>query len=202
MINLIIVIQLLIIFYLGDTIRKIHEAETYVKSDIDNREYNVIDMEDKDIAADKLASVNNYNQTLIDHMYGHCIDEPDSKTCILGGRLKRRYNPDALVENDPTDIKNTAYTEDKGRLIALCLRDRYSGEKKIHDDDIINFVSMHELAHVASRKYGHGPEFWSNFKHILTEAKDIGYIPKNYKKEPEEYCGLIVTSNPYFNNKY
>lgn len=202
MINLIVIIQILLIVYLGDTIRKIHAAETYVKSDIDNREYNVLDMSDKDTAADKLANVNKYNQTLINHMHGHCVDEPNSRTCILGGRLNRKYNPETLVENDPTDTKNTAYTEDKGRLIALCLRDRHSGEKKIHNDDIINFVSMHELAHVASVGYGHGPEFWSNFKHILKEAKDIGYKPKDYNKEPEEYCGLIVTSNPYFNDRY
>jgi hypothetical protein len=198
MINWIIIVEILVIMYLGYTIWKIHEAETYVKSEIDNREYNVLDMDDKEEAADKLATVNEFNQTLINHMYGQCDDEPDSKTCILGGRLKKRYDPDALVENDPSDIRNTAYTEDKGELIALCLRDRFSGEKKMHDNDIINFVSMHELAHVASLKYGHGPEFWGNFKHILEEATEIGYEPKNYKKTPEEYCGLVVTSNPYF----
>ena len=45
----------------------------------------------------------------------------------------------------------------------------------------------------------HTEEFWSNFKFLLKEAKKEGiYNPIDYKKNPQPYCGMTITDNPYF----
>ena len=46
---------------------------------------------------------------------------------------------------------------------------------------------------------GHTPEFWDNFKFLLIHAKEIGvYEPVDYKEKPQQYCGMPITDNPYF----
>jgi hypothetical protein len=61
------------------------------------------------------------------------------------------------------------------------------------------FVIIHELAHIASKTVGHNTEFYDNFKFLLNEATELGvYKPVNYGHNPEEYCGINVTNNPYF----
>ena len=55
------------------------------------------------------------------------------------------------------------------------------------------------MAHVASNGYGHGDEFWNIFKQILVEATESNiYEPVDYTKAPVNYCGLVVSHNPYY----
>ena len=60
------------------------------------------------------------------------------------------------------------------------------------------FVSLHELAHIMTKSIGHdNDEFWSNFKFILTNATELGiYKNVDYRQEPEEYCGMMITDSP------
>ena len=61
------------------------------------------------------------------------------------------------------------------------------------------FVALHELSHIATETIGHTKEFWSNFKFLIENAKKIGiYNPQNYKANPQMYCGLKITDNPYY----
>jgi hypothetical protein len=46
---------------------------------------------------------------------------------------------------------------------------------------------------------GHTDEFWQNFKFLLENAVELKlYTPVDYKKEPENYCGMDITDNPYY----
>ena len=46
---------------------------------------------------------------------------------------------------------------------------------------------------------GHTDEFWQNFKFLLEHAVELKlYTPVDYKKEPENYCGMDITDNPYY----
>ena len=64
---------------------------------------------------------------------------------------------------------------------------------KINKDD--------EHKHLMTESIGHKQEFWENFKFLLENAKEIGvYNPIDYKKKPQEYCGMKITDNPFFDN--
>ena len=58
---------------------------------------------------------------------------------------------------------------------------------------------MHELSHIMTKSIGHTDEFWNNFKFVLECAKKSGlYNPVDYKKNPQTYCGMKITDNPYY----
>jgi predicted metal-dependent hydrolase len=61
------------------------------------------------------------------------------------------------------------------------------------------FVATHEIAHIMTTSVGHTEEFWNNFKFLLENAVELKlYTPVDYKKEPEGYCGMDITDNPYY----
>lgn len=109
-------------------------------------------------------------------------------------RLIKRLH-DIKLEESPDEHNTSSYTINKGELIALCVRQKET--KDIHDYELLKFVVIHELAHVASISTGHNEEFIINFKWLLKEAKKAGiYHPTDYSKEPITYCGVKVTNNP------
>lgn len=182
-----------------------HHANEYfrVASSVDQRNYAVLgghaDMRE---AADRLALINAKNAQLIEYMTTKYSDGT-SRGYVLGERLRRRYRHDRLFENDPPDKNNTSYTEDKGEKIALCLREKVTGRDNLHDSSILEFVNLHELAHIASEGYGHDDEFWDNFAFLLNEAKLAGvHRPVDYSRHPVNYCGLDVGYNPYYDSQW
>jgi predicted metal-dependent hydrolase len=92
----------------------------------------------------------------------------------------------------------TAYSENKGEKIAFCLN-KTKHSSTLIDLNTLTFVALHELSHVMTVSVGHKQEFWQNFKFILENAKKAGlYTPVDYKKKPENYCGMTITDNPYY----
>ena len=83
-------------------------------------------------------------------------------------------------------------------MMHLCLRQKNSN-KSIHDDNLLMFVIIHELAHIMSQSVGHNNEFYDNFKFLLRESVKKGiYNPVDFQKTPVNYCGINVTNNPYY----
>ena len=103
-----------------------------------------------------------------------------------------------ICETLPTS-KYTAYSENKGEKIALCLDKEENGNGGLIDDNTLIFVAIHEVSHIATKSVGHNDEFWSNFKFLLGEASKIGiYKPIDYKKSPKRYCGIKIKDSPYY----
>ena len=125
----------------------------------------------------------------------------------LGQRYPDRDNVKRIVENfNPTTIKETlptseytAYSENKGEKLAFCLNKKKSNNENLIDPNTLSFVAFHELAHIMTESVGHTDEFWQNFKFLLEHAVELKlYTPVDYKKEPENYCGMDITDNPYY----
>jgi predicted metal-dependent hydrolase len=180
--------------------------ETY-RSRVDDQEYKVLaDYSDAQEAADILSEINKKNRDLIRFMQqkyaaGECHStEADCRRGRdLAAKMHKRYQPDRLEENNPVDKNNTSYTENKGDKVALCLREKQSGANSLHDMNIIEFVDLHEMAHIASEGYGHEDEFWDNFSYILKNAKEARiHEPVDYAANPINYCGLDVKYSPFY----
>jgi len=125
----------------------------------------------------------------------------------VGQRYPERENVDRLVENfNPTTIKETlptsqytAYSENKGEKLAFCLNKKKKDNSNLIDSNTLMFVAIHEIAHIMTSSIGHTEEFWNNFKFLLDNAVELKlYTPVDYKKEPEGYCGMDITDNPYY----
>lgn len=161
-------------------------------SEVDGNKYCVRERNKLELAADKLAQVNNNMKALVKH----CSENFTNKDNVK--RLTSGFNPEKICETLPTS-EYTAYSENKGEKIAFCLDTEKHGNGKLIDLNTLTFVAIHELSHIATKSIGHNDEFWSNFKFLLKEAEKINiYKPVDYKKTPKKYCGMEINDNPYF----
>jgi hypothetical protein len=102
------------------------------------------------------------------------------------------------METLPTS-SYTAYSENKGEKVAFCLNKKKEDNDSLIDENTLTFVAIHELAHIMTKSIGHKSEFWSNFKYLLDNAKEANiHNPVDYKKKPQEYCGMKIHDNPYY----
>ena len=161
-------------------------------SDVNGNKYCVRDRDKLELAADKLANLNIKLNKLVKHLGEKYPEKENIK------RLVKNYNPQKIYETLPTS-EYTAYSENKGEKLAFCLDTKKNSKGKLIDDNTLTYVALHEVSHIATKSIGHQTEFWENFKFIITEAKEIGiYEPINYKKEPQQYCGMEISDNPYY----
>jgi hypothetical protein len=181
------------------------ERTRLVESRVDGQKYRVHPgHEDPHAAADEMAWLNDQMVEFMRVMrrkYGQ--DDPATerqypRRCRATRRLLALYNPDNLAENSPRDPEgDTSYVLDKGAIFAICLREK--GREGLLPRDILMFVALHELTHIAIEEVDHPPEFWAMFRVMLREAAAAGLIqPTNYAHRPIDYCGLKVDYNPYF----
>lgn len=199
-ITIVIILVLLIGYVLFVLIRNSRLNNESIVSGIDGEVYNVHNLHpDQNAAADTIAKVNKRIVKLFRHLKKELEeDRIDDEYKPKIYRLIKRYDPTNIRENSSFN-SGTSYTENKGEIIALCLR--HKKMHKIHDMNTIIFVVIHELGHVMSEGYGHTVTFWQNFKYILQHAVDIGiYDPINYANSPMTYCGMVVNYNPLYDD--
>lgn len=111
-------------------------------------------------------------------------------------RLLKRFDPTSIQETSLYE-NATSYTVNKGSSMHLCLRQKKT--LRHHDINVITFVAVHELAHIASSGWGHGDEFQKNFKFLLQNAVDCGiYSPVDYSSYNTPFCGLTIKHNPLY----
>lgn len=162
---------------------------TFCKSDIDDKEYLVRNMENKKDAANLLAKIRIKLEnltTLMKQKY------PNDSSVI---RLNKRFNANNISESGKSS-QYTSYSVNKGEKIVFCIRQKDTNESLV-EENTITFVAIHELAHIMTKSIGHTPEFWENFKRLLKEAiKANLYTKEDYTNNPKEYCGIKVTDSP------
>lgn len=194
----IIIVTLLLLHHLNKT-------HTKICNDIDNRCYDVVnEHSEKDEASANLGRLNKFSIQLLRNLREKYVFENygnfEQRSAIR--YLLSNYNPDNLIENRPYSSDSTSYVDDKGRVFAVCLREKITGQHKFHDMHLLQFVHMHELSHLATYSYAHGLIFWRTFKFILTEAVSMGlYQPIDYSVSPINYCSLVIDYNPYFDSR-
>ena len=163
-----------------------------IVSSVDGNKYCVRERENIDKAADLLANITGKCKDLV----AYVVDKYPNKENVK--RLKENFNPQKISETLPTS-SYTAYSENKGEKVAFCLNKQKSDNDNLIDEDTLTFVAIHELSHVMTKSIGHKSEFWSNFKFMLECAKEANiHNPVDYKKEPQEYCGMKIHDNPYY----
>ena len=163
-----------------------------VVSTIDGNKYCVREREKVDKAADLLATVTEKCKKLVIYV-GEKYPDQENAT-----RLVKGFNPKKVMETLPTS-EFTAYSENKGEKLAFCLNRSKTDNDHLIDESTLMFVAIHELSHIATKSIGHKSEFWENFKFLLENAKTAGiHSPVDYKKSPQEYCGMKIHDNPFY----
>lgn len=169
-----------------------------VHSNVDGKLYTVKKFSNHKDAANALARINLNVVILIRHLkhkYG--------KQHPLVKNLLDRFNPDVVNEHIPTIIdSDVAYTSNKGKSLHICLRQIYRNKNQLHNINVIMFVALHELSHIATNAKHHVTEFWEVFKFILLEAIEVGiYKAEDYRFIPAIYCNnMKIDYSPLYDN--
>jgi len=186
---------ILLIFIVGVSIKIYLESDAFnlkcIVSDYDGNKYCVRERPKLKLVANLLAKVTEKLQKIVTLAY----EEYPTRENVI--RLYKNFKPNKINEILPTS-KYTAYSENKGEKLAFCTTVTKQGDNLI-DENTLTFVGIHEISHIMSKTIGHNDEFWNNFKFLLTIAvKNKLYTPINYSEKPQEYCGMTISDNPYY----
>lgn len=177
----------------------------YIRSDLDNQSYMVRNRKDKKQAANLLARVKGNIHDITRYLVQK-IEDP--KTANMDRykefrpyiiQLKEKIR-DVIVKESAENTVYTSYTINKGEQIIFCIRSksitRVLASSNIHDINLIMYVALHEISHVACPEYHHTPLFKKIFKFICEEAIEMGiYENINFRESPHEYCGMMINDS-------
>ncbi len=166
-----------------------------VISDVNSKKYCVRERKKLAQASDLLANVAIKLEKLISNMQN---DLPNN---LMVKRIAKKFDSNKIKEILPTS-EYTAYSENKGEKLALCLNEKKDdANSNLIDENTLMYVAMHEVAHIGTVSVGHNDEFWSNFKTLIEYSVKYNlYQPVDYKNQNKMYCGLNLTDNPYYDS--
>lgn len=177
---------------------------TYVKSNIDNNLYLVQDNDDKQKSSDILAKIRNNMIKLSDNILNKLSknNKNDKKSTDIQElknymeTLNIRIKDSIIMESGENSIY-TSYSINKGEQLVFCIRSKdINNFNKHHDINLLMYVAIHEMAHVACPEYGHTDLFKKIFKYLIEEAIELGIYKKiDFENNHTEYCGMTITDS-------
>ena len=196
-----VILLILIIIILGVFYWYNYGKMTFIKSPLDNNFYMVRDLSDKYTAVNLLATMRLNIIKLKDHLNSKKnTDYKEYKQYIeqLSNRIhnvtisESRGNEDVKDENGDNKEIVTSYSVNKGEELVFCLRSRKEKDT-FHTINILMYVILHEISHIACPEYGHGPLFKKIFAFFTKTAMELKiYEYDDYAKTPKEYCGIYL----------
>jgi predicted metal-dependent hydrolase len=159
----------------------------------DKNKYLVYNDKQKEVSAVLLGDVVQNMFKLRDYLYNNIDKYPEYTNYIKQLHTNLNKDRSLIYENDPNS-KLTSFSINKGEEIGFCLKSKKTGN--IHDINLIMYVALHEMAHIACPEIGHGDLFKKIFKLLTEVAIEINiYKLENYESNPIEYCGMMLSSN-------
>lgn len=164
----------------------------YVTSELDQQQYLVRDLQDKQYASNMLAKIKQNIMTITNYLITNINKYPEYSSYIeqLNSRIK---NVEVLESTE--DSVYTSYSVNKGEQIVFCLRSRRI-HNELHKFNLLMYVVLHEMSHVACPEYGHTQLFKKIFAFITNIAIGLGLYTKiDFVNDPTEYCGMTITDS-------
>lgn len=174
-----------------------------VRSTVDARNYHVLDLPDRQQAADTLARLRKQLWGVVSEAKslrdkGQLQPELSAAVALLGQRV-RSIDDITLIELDGSFRDGIAYNIRKGKGgIHLCIRD-YSHEdgeptRPLASGTTALFVALHELSHSMTDAYAHfehSPLFKRCEKFMMDVAQRLGYLQPSLIPG-SRYCGAVI----------
>ena len=175
----------------------LHSSEvSYQESFVDNDQYLVRNLDDKEDAANMLAEMKKKLYTLSTFIEEKCKKSKEKNIQFIkpyNETILRKFN-NIIIRESSENNKFTSYSVNKGEEIVFCIRSKE--DDKIHDINELMYVAIHEIAHVGCPEIGHTPLFLEINKILLEQAIECNvYKYKNYNLYPENYCGIQLSTN-------
>lgn len=165
----------------------------YVQSDVDSNKYLVRDLPDKQMASNMLARIKMNLSILVNELN----NKKNTEYIEYKPYIEQLYDKfDKIVINESSeDSIYTSYSVNKGEQIVFCLRSKIN-KNNIHPINLVMYVALHEISHVACPEYGHTLLFKKIFAFFTTVAIKINiYQYIKFSEQPTEYCGLTISES-------
>lgn len=162
-----------------------------VKSSIDNKTYFVRNKNNSKDAANLLANVKTNMLILNNYLINNKSKFKEYEPYI--NLLNERIN-DVILRESGENNSFTSYSVNKGESIVFCLRSKQTEE--LYDINLLMYVALHEMAHIACPEYDHTPLFkkiFAFFTKVAIELNIYKYI--NFDKDNVNYCGLTISNS-------
>lgn len=187
-INFIIIIILLITVLVFSTVKL---GMTSVKSSINGKKYSVQNTKLKYDSSDTLAKLHIMIIKFSNYLYKNKRKYKEYEQYI--NQLNNNIIDTIISEN--TRYSNyTSYSVNKGEEIVFCLKSKKDGS--IHHMNLLTYVALHELAHIACPEQGHTPLFNKIFRFFIKIGVEMKIYKKiNFSIKPVEYCGMIIANH-------
>jgi energy-coupling factor transporter transmembrane protein EcfT len=189
-----LLIFIIVIFVIITNVNTNNSPMVLVKSDMDNKEYMVRDEDDKIKAANTLSIIHNNLKLLVNYLDINKEKQGFSENKEYINRMINQVDY-IILDESKKNSGHTSYSVNKGEKIIFCMRSMKTND--IHDINLMMYVALHELAHVACPIYdNHGPLFKKIFTFITKNAVDIGVYTKiDFDNYPMEYCGMKIDAS-------
>jgi predicted metal-dependent hydrolase len=169
-----------------------HNDMTYIKSEIDNHYYLVRNEPDKLQAANILATIKKNMFIIMNYLVNNIDKYKDNYDHIK--QLQYKIKDVIIIESTENSVY-TSYSVNKGEQIVFCVRSR-KNKDEFHDLNLMMYVVLHEMSHVACPEYGHTPLFKKIFAFITNIAIELNLYTKiPFDTNPQEYCGMTITDS-------
>ena len=187
-------IILLVVLFISYYQERVHYYKVeLVKSDIDEKSYLVRVREDNKEAANLLAKISMNMYKLEKYLFDNIKNYPKYEKYIK--QLNRKLKNSKIQESTDNGIY-TSYSINKGEQLVFCLRSRKDTTGNLHDLNLLMYVVLHEMAHVACPEFGHTELFKDIFAFLTNEAIKLNIYTKiDFKNDNKEYCGLTITDS-------
>ena len=173
-----LIIIIFIILLITLLIKKKKKNQIYI-SKLDNKYYIVNNLSEKEKVSFILSKIRNKIIYLTENFSINTNNEP----YILN--IKKKIYKTKFIQNKnkfPQKSK-ISYSINKGEEIILCVYDY--NINKFYDINVLIYVSIHELAHIANPTIGHDESFYFIFNNLLEEAIRLKvYQFYDYEKIP------------------
>lgn len=188
-----IIILLIIVAYLLLKLTDTQVAASFVKSTIDNNDYIVQDKPDKYIAANNLAIIKKNIYAVNEYMMKNINDTSFLEYKNYIERLNSRIYSTKISEG-LGQRGYTSYTINKGDEIVFCIRSERTGT--LLPINLVMYVVLHEISHIACPEQGHTELFNKIFKFIAKNGINAGVYKKiDFHDNPSEYCGMTINES-------
>jgi predicted metal-dependent hydrolase len=158
-----------------------------------SKKYLVYNDDNKKKSAELLEIIINNIYKLKKYLYENKDKFPNMNQYIIQLNNNLDINRTLIYENDPNS-NLTSFSVNKGEEIALCLKSKKTGN--LHDINLMMYVTIHEMAHIACPEIGHGDLFKQIFKFLCEQAIILKiYKYDDYQNNPIEYCGMVLSSS-------
>ena len=187
-----ILIFVLILFFYGIFLSNFGKV-SYVESYYDGKKYlvqNTLHKEESAVLLSKLIERMNF---LRDYLSSNIDKYPDYAEYIRLLSVNFNEYRTQIYEGDGEN-NLTSYSVNKGEELVFCLHSKDTG--RLHQLNLLMYVAIHEMAHMACPEVGHTPLFSKIFKFLTEKAIEINlYKKEDFSNTPQEYCGMTLHSS-------